>query len=150
MYFPGDGFCSLLTVLKDGKMVEVATIGAEGMVGISAMMNGQPQGSLSMVQAHMNTCYRMPVDTFRAEMEARGSFFRASVELSRGARRVHHAVDRLQRRALRRAAAVALAAHGPRRVRRDDFPLTQEFVAMMLGASRPSVTLVAGALQKAA
>lgn len=32
---------------------------------------------------------------------------------------------------------------------RDDFPLTQEFASMMLGASRPTVTLVAGTLQKA-
>jgi len=31
----------------------------------------------------------------------------------------------------------------------DEFPLTQEFVAMMLGASRPTVTVVAGTLQKA-
>jgi Mn-dependent DtxR family transcriptional regulator len=31
----------------------------------------------------------------------------------------------------------------------DDFPLTQEFVSMMLGASRPTVTIVAGTLQKA-
>jgi len=31
----------------------------------------------------------------------------------------------------------------------DEFPLTQEFVAMMLGASRPTVTIVAGTLQKA-
>jgi Crp-like helix-turn-helix protein len=31
----------------------------------------------------------------------------------------------------------------------DEFPLTQEFVAMMLGATRPTVTLVAGALQRA-
>jgi CRP-like cAMP-binding protein len=35
------------------------------------------------------------------------------------------------------------------RMGRDDFPLTQEFVAMMLGASRPTVTVVAGTLQKA-
>src|SRR5436309_7446162 len=38
-------------------------------------------------------------------------------------------------------------AHG--RVEKDDFPLTQEFVAMMLGAARPTVTVVAGTLQKA-
>ena len=31
----------------------------------------------------------------------------------------------------------------------DNFPLTQEFVAMMLGASRPTVTIVASTLQKA-
>ena len=35
------------------------------------------------------------------------------------------------------------------RMGRSDFPLTQEFVAMMLGASRPTVTVVAGTLQKA-
>jgi len=31
----------------------------------------------------------------------------------------------------------------------DEFPLTQEFVAMMLGAARPTVSVVAGTLQKA-
>ena len=35
------------------------------------------------------------------------------------------------------------------RMGRDDFPLTQEFVAMMLGASRPTVSIVAGTVQKA-
>src|SRR5439155_25940457 len=35
------------------------------------------------------------------------------------------------------------------RMERDDFPLTQQFVAMMLGATRQTVTVVAGTLQKA-
>jgi len=35
------------------------------------------------------------------------------------------------------------------RVGKNEFPLTQEFVAMMLGATRPTVTLVAGTLQRA-
>jgi CRP-like cAMP-binding protein len=35
------------------------------------------------------------------------------------------------------------------RMGRADFPLTQKFIAMMLGASRPTVTVVAGALQEA-
>jgi Mn-dependent DtxR family transcriptional regulator len=35
------------------------------------------------------------------------------------------------------------------RMASDHFPLTQEFAAMMLGASRPTVTIVAGTLQKA-
>jgi Mn-dependent DtxR family transcriptional regulator len=33
--------------------------------------------------------------------------------------------------------------------RRDELPLTQEFAAMMLGTSRPAVTVVAGTLQNA-
>ena len=40
-----------------------------------------------------------------------------------------------------------LLAHD--RIGSDDFPLTQEFAAMMLGTSRPTVTVVAGTLQKA-
>ena len=40
-----------------------------------------------------------------------------------------------------------LMAHD--RVGKDQFPLTQEFAAMMLGTSRPTVTVVAGTLQKA-
>jgi CRP-like cAMP-binding protein len=35
------------------------------------------------------------------------------------------------------------------RVGKDEFPLTQEFVAMMLGEARPAVTIVEGTLQKA-
>jgi len=35
------------------------------------------------------------------------------------------------------------------RMRRDDFQLSHEFLAMMLGATRPTVTVVAGTLQKA-
>src|SRR5438128_10763651 len=46
-----------------------------------------------------------------------------------------------------RLARWLLLAHD--RVGRDEFPLTQEFVAMMLGATRPTVTLVAGTLQRA-
>ena len=46
-----------------------------------------------------------------------------------------------------RLARWLLMAHD--RVGRDQFPLTQEVAAMMLGASRSTVTLVAGTLQKA-
>ena len=45
-----------------------------------------------------------------------------------------------------RLARWLLLAHD--RVAQDEFPLTQEFAAMMLGASRPTVTSVAGAFQK--
>ena len=46
-----------------------------------------------------------------------------------------------------RLARWLLLAHD--RVGRDEFPLTQEFAAMMLGAARPTVTIVAGTLQRA-
>ena len=40
VYFPGGGFVSVVTVLSSGEMVEVATIGREGMVGVSATKAG--------------------------------------------------------------------------------------------------------------
>ena len=42
VYFPGGGFASVVTVLEDGSMVEVATIGREGLLGVSVVLNGRP------------------------------------------------------------------------------------------------------------
>ena len=77
VYFPAGGFCSVLAVLEDGTMVEVATIGREGAVGVSAIFDGDGTASrsLSMVQAAAETCYRMPVEVFRQEMDRRGTFY---------------------------------------------------------------------------
>ena len=86
---------------------------------------------------------------FRREMDQRGAFyeliakylhaFYGVVAQSTACNAVHSVEQRLAR--------WLLMAHD--RVGRNDFPLTQEFVAMMLGATRPTVTVVAGTLQRA-
>jgi CRP-like cAMP-binding protein len=149
VYFPGGGFCSILAVLKDGGMVEVATIGREGMVGVAAVLDGNPVSSISMVQGETDTCYRMKADAFRLEMDRRGVFYEllthyaqalvGFIMQSTACNAVHSVEQRLAR--------WLLMARD--RMGSDDFPLTQEFVAMMLGASRPTVTIVATTLQKA-
>ena len=149
VYFPGGGFCSMVTVLKDGGMVEVATIGREGMVGITAVLDGNPVSSTSMVQGETDTCYRMKADVFRREMDRRGVFYELMTHYaqalvgfimqSTACNAVHSVEQRLAR--------WLLMARD--RMGSDEFPLTQEFVAMMLGASRPTVTIVASTLQKA-
>jgi CRP-like cAMP-binding protein len=75
VYFPGGGFASVVTVLKDGSMVEVATIGREGMIGMSAALNRDPSPSATMVQAETDTCYTMSAEAFRQEMDRRGTFY---------------------------------------------------------------------------
>src|ERR1051326_9071102 len=50
VYFPGGGFCSMLTLLEDGTMVEGATIGREGVIGLAAVLDDVPTTSVSMVQ----------------------------------------------------------------------------------------------------
>src|SRR5688572_5631615 len=65
VYFPGGGFVSVVTVLKDGSMVEVATIGREGMLGISAGSDGNLSPAATMVQAETDVCYTMSAEAFR-------------------------------------------------------------------------------------
>jgi len=149
VYFPGGGFFSMLTVLKDGGMVEVATVGREGMVDITAVLDGNPVSSTTMVQGETDVCYRMTAETFRREMDRRGVFYEllthwtqalvGFIMQSTACNAVHSVEQRLAR--------WLLMARD--RMESDHFPLTQEFVAMMLGASRPTVTIVAGTLQKA-
>jgi CRP-like cAMP-binding protein len=149
VYFPGGGFCSMVSVLKDGNMVEVATIGREGMVGVSAVLDGNSISSTSMVQGETDTCYRMSADAFRREMDRRGMFYEllthyaqaliGFIVQSTACNAVHSVEQRLARWLLMARDRMAS----------DEFPLTQEFAAMMLGASRPTVTIVASTLQKA-
>ena len=149
IYFPGGGFISMVTVLQDGSLVEVATVGREGMVGTPAILNGEASNSASMVQAETDTCYRMPADIFRKEFNRREAFHNLMARYAQALNGVImqatacNAVHSVEQRLAR----WLLMAHD--RVGRNEFPLTQELVAVMLGVSRPSVTIVAGTLQKA-
>ena len=149
VFFPGGRFCSILTALDDHTMVEVATVGREGMLGVSAILDQlEPGASITMVQAATDTSYRMPIGAFRRELHRCGPFYKlltryavahfGFVIQSTGCNAKHSVQQRLAR--------WLLLAHD--RVGQDEFPLTQEFAAMMLGASRPTVTAVAGGFQK--
>src|SRR5690348_1774310 len=51
VYFPTSGIISLLTLLENGTTVEVAVIGAEGMLGISAVMGAKNQTHEALTQS---------------------------------------------------------------------------------------------------
>jgi CRP-like cAMP-binding protein len=149
VYFPGGGFCSIVTVLEDGSMVEVATVGREGVVGSGAVSDSIPLMSATMVQGASKICYRMAVAAFRDEMDRHGPFFNVVnrytqallflIMQATACNAVHTVEQRLARWLLM----------AQDRMEADAFPLTQEFAAMMLGATRPTVTVVAGTLQRA-
>ena len=147
VYFPGGGFCSIVTVLADGSMVEVATIGREGMLGLSSVSGSRRGASAAMVQAESSLCYKLSLPAFRREMDLRGPFYElltayaqalTGVIMQSTACNAVHTVEQ-------RLARWLLMAHD--RMESDDFPLTQEFAAMMLGATRPTVSIVAATLQ---
>jgi CRP-like cAMP-binding protein len=147
--FLNGGVASITTVMLDGNMVEVATVGDEGLVGIEAYFGGGVSAGETMMQVPDTSAEFMAVDSFRQELDRRGPLFdcvqRYSQGLltlimrSTGCIALHEVQDRCCR--------WLLMAHD--RVRRDDFQLSHEFLAMMLGSTRPTVTVVAGVLQRA-
>jgi CRP-like cAMP-binding protein len=149
VYFPGGGFCSIVAVLKNGNMVEVATVGREGAAGVTAILEGNFVSSATIVQGESDICYRMAAPIYRREMDQRGAFYELMTRFLQAfvgtimQSTACNAVHKVERRLAR----WLLMAHD--RMGSDEFPLTQEFAAMMLGATRPTVTVVAGVLQKA-
>jgi CRP-like cAMP-binding protein len=147
IHFPVDGVVSLVTPLADGNIVEVATIGNEGIVGVPLV----PGGSLAVraISQVAGRTLRMDASEFIKSLE-RVPVFRALVQryvqalfgqISQAAacNRLHSNEERLSR--------WLLMSHD--RVGTDTFPITHEFLGQMLGSRRATVTLSAGLLQSA-
>ncbi|MEX2270294.1 MAG: Crp/Fnr family transcriptional regulator [Vicinamibacterales bacterium] len=147
IYFPNDGVCSMTTVMSDGRMVEVATIGNEGVVGISAIFGRETANGESLVQVPGTDAWALGIADFRFELEQSTGLamiinrylqaFLVMVLQSTACNSLHAAEERCARWLLMTRD----------RVGRDEFPMTQELLAMMLGVRRPTVTLI---LQKLA
>jgi CRP-like cAMP-binding protein len=150
VYFPLTAVVSLLTVMDDGSGVEIATVGNEGMVGVPAFLGASTLNDRDMVQVQVpGTVLRLDTSSFLGEASD-GRAFRGVIEryVQAFVRQVSqqvacnglHSVEE-------RCARWILLTHD--RVGSDEFPLTQEFLAQMLGVRRASVTVAVGALQRA-
>ena len=152
VYFPNGGVVSMATVLADGSLVEAATIGDEGLVGIDAFFT---EDALSACEAIVQVPVRdedammMPVADFRRELATHRVFHDI---VARYAQVLHAQITRLTacnaRHAVNeRCARWLLTAHD--HMHGQDFHLSQEFLAVMLGVRRQAVSAVAGAFQEA-
>jgi CRP-like cAMP-binding protein len=151
VYFPGNCVCSIVNVMRDGRMVEVATVGNEGMIGITAFLGGDLPPGETFVQVPVpdGESQVMSVQAFRQEIDRHGPFhdlmnryaqaLTAMIMQSTACNGLHSVEERCAR--------WLLMTHD--RVGVDEFRLTQEFLAIMLGVRRPSVTIVMGTLHKA-
>src|SRR5687767_1952201 len=74
VYFPGRSVCSITNVMEDGGVVEVATVGREGMVGIAAVFGAPVATGEAFVQIAAEPAAVMSIDAFRREMDRRGAF----------------------------------------------------------------------------
>src|SRR3984893_7095624 len=149
IYFPGGGCCSVTSVMTDGRMVEVATIGNEGMIGNTVFLGGDVAVGEAFVQVPDGDGQSMPVEAFRKELDRRGSFYDLMSRYSQ-------ALQGLMMQSTgcntfpsveERCARWLLMTQD--RVGRNNFQLTHEFLGFMLGVRRPTVSLVLGTLQKA-
>jgi CRP-like cAMP-binding protein len=147
VHFPLDGVVSLVTPLDDGAIVEVATVGNEGIVGVPLVLGGSL--AVRAISQVPGSSLRMEASAFLAELE-RGGAFAALVhqylqalfgQISQAAacNRLHTNEERLSR--------WLLMSHD--RVGVDEFAITHEFLGQMLGSRRATVTLSAGILQAA-
>ncbi len=147
-YFCNSGMFSVLNVMPDGRSVEVGLIGKEGFLGLPLIAGFRTSQTRIVVQAEA-TAFRVGAEFLRVALQRapaldrllqRDSQFRAAqVTQIATCNRLHEVDERLAR--------WLLMTHD--RVGSDQLPLTQDFMAQMLGTRRSSVTVSAGTLQKA-
>jgi CRP-like cAMP-binding protein len=148
VYFPTDGVVSLVTPVQTGAIVEVATIGNEGVVGVPLVqpLSGFAVRAITQVAGH---ALRLEASMF-AEMLAHSGPLQTLIDRytqalfgqiaqAAACNRLHSSEERLSRWLLM----------SQDRVQSDQFEITQEFLAQMLAARRSTVSVSAGILQRA-
>jgi CRP-like cAMP-binding protein len=147
-YFMRSGLASILTVLGNGKIVEVGLTGAEGFVGLPLVAGLRSSASRVIVQV-AGTAFRIRAGdmiitladcpALRKRLGQFGQEVAVQSAQIAACNRLHNANQRLARWLL-----MSQDRLGGSQVR-----LTQEFLAHMLGMRRASVTVALGFLQKA-
>jgi CRP-like cAMP-binding protein len=148
VYFPTTAVISLLCTTVQGGTSEIAAVGNDGVVGICMIMGGQAMLNRAVVQS-AGQAYRLPAALVKAEVERSGPALRLLMRYAQSlitqvtqtaACNRHHSIDQqLARRLL-----IALDCSTS-----DEFAMTQEGVASLLGVRREGVTAAALKLQRA-
>ena len=148
VYFPLGCVVSVITGMDDGRMVEVGTIGNEGMAGLPVFLGKktirlgflcQVAGAAARMRAEDLRNSIGPNDKLRNLLQAFTEATFVFAAQSSACNRLHSVEQRASRWLL----------HTHDRVDGDEFPLTHEFLSQMLGVRRASVSEVASRLQKA-
>lgn len=147
LFFVEEGMASMTTTFRNGSQVEVGMFGYEGVVGISALMGSKR--SLNRVYTQIaGNGYSCTIEAGRKEFE-RGEHFQSlalryvQTQLLQAAQsagcNAKHDIDK------RLARWMLLCAD---RANSDAFALSQEFIADMLGSTRPTVSSIAAAMKE--
>ena len=147
VYFPNGGVFSVTNEMRDGALVEVATVGIEGMIGVGVYLGDRMGAGRAFQQVQDGPFPSMSVRRFLEEIDQGGPFRRVVARYAQAnllqimqctaCNALHNLKQRCSRWLLQTQDRV-----GSR-----EFPLKQEFLAIMLGVHRPTVTLVLRMLQ---
>jgi CRP-like cAMP-binding protein len=146
-YFPNAGVISLVIEMKEGKSVEAGLLGNDGASGMSAVL-GLSRSPLREVVQVAGNGFRVRVDTlrrllpstplFRTILSRYAAGLAIQISQTAACNRVHKIEERLARWLLM----------AQDRVNSEIVPITHDFLAMMLGTDRSSVTVASGVLQR--
>ena len=147
VYFPTSSFISLISSIDRNSRLEVGLVGTEGMLGISVMLGLESTPLEALVQGS-GTALRMSAAHFAVELK------RSPVLVKLLNRYLHVLMSQLSQMAActrfhiveERLARWLLMTRD--RAHSNEFRLTQEFIAYMLGVRRAGITRAATALQK--
>ncbi len=148
VYFPTSGVLSLIVIMGDGGSVEVGTVGNEGLLGTPILLGADRSPTQVFCQVP-GTSRRMRAAVFVDEIAKSPVFRRACLRYTQGllAMTAQSTACNKLHPVNERCARWLLITHD--RVPGDVFPITHEFLAMMLGTRRASVTVAAGTLAQA-
>jgi CRP-like cAMP-binding protein len=145
--FPNNGLISLVVVMSNGKTAEAGVVGNEGVVGLEGLF-GIRRSPLREIVQISGSAYSISTENleklFRAhpELPVRLSRFvivnRMQISQTAACNRLHEVVQRLARWLLMTQDCVDAGL----------IPMTHDFLAVMLGTDRSSVTEAAGMLQR--
>ena len=149
IFFPYDAVTSTIQEMSDGDAVETGLMGLEGFVGVQLWLHARTTPTRTLVQvpgrAHIMRAadfIRHVRDTDSPLNELCAKYVHAFLNMTSqtaACNRLHPVNERLCR--------WLKLVHN--RVRRDEFPIRQEFMALMLGVHRPTVSIAANILQQA-
>jgi len=147
VYFPNDCFVSMLTGVDGDRSAEVGLIGSEGMIGLPVALGIAVSPFRAVVQGG-GTAMRMKIADFRREFREGAALRRElflfthllMIQIAQTA-----ACNRFHRVSQRMARWILMTSD---RIKSNDFRITQEFLALMLGVRRVGVNVAARGLQE--
>lgn len=147
VYFPENIVASVVTTLENGSSIETGIVGKDGVIGAEVILNDAAARREVNIQL-AGRGFRMKTEVFKAEFERCGLFrkqvlffigsYISQISQNSACLSFHAIEQRLSRWLLM----------FDDRARTDELKLTQEFIALMLGVHRPSVSKSANKLQQ--